>query len=125
MQTTIRVLKSSKCKYIDMHLHRYIEWFIYLISIFSSVEATQQFGKYYSIYKNTKCSRDILEYLNANTKIECAAQCTKRQRCSRVNFKRPQCQIVTSGDNGTIVEEEDWWCIRKYNYLYKCYVLMW
>ena len=93
------------------------EGFVCLLTLLLTIEANQQFGQHFSVHKNAKCSTNVLEQLIANTILECAVQCTKRQGCTKVNYKSPQCEIVPpgQGDNETMVEEIEWRCIRKYN----------
>ena len=83
--------------------------------LFYSLEAMQPSGLDFDILKNTKCSYNVTEYLNASTAIRCATECGKRRGCSRVNFKKPSCELLDyePGVEQLLTAEHDWKCICK------------
>ena len=91
---------------------------IYIVLIFvGTIVAIHVAGIDYVVSKDTKCRYNVSELLYTGTAIKCATECGKRRGCSRVNFKRPQCEILHScpAMEGAMHEEgdRDWKCIRK------------
>ena len=100
---------------------------LFLLSI-GALNALQVLGIDYTVIKNTKCEFNVSEHLTTSTAIICAMECGKRIECSRVNFKRPQCEILNndSANEGLMAEEQGWRCISMYIYIlkhFKIYVI--
>ena len=72
----------------------------------------------YVMSKNKKCNFNVSANLTAISKLECAAECSKINGCKRVNFKRPDCQILISDSapelEANMIEAHGWRCIRKF-----------
>ena len=80
----------------------------------------QVLGIDYTVIKSKKCEFNVSEHLSINTAIRCAIECGKRIECSRVNFKKPQCEILNNdpANQGLMAEEQGWRCISMYIYIH-------
>ena len=89
---------------------------LHCLAVLDAIESFQVTGLDYVISTNTKCRYSVMENVTSSSAIRCAAECQKRRGCSRVNFKKPQCEILSSDPafNDSIIEEQGWKCIRKY-----------
>ena len=97
----------------------------FVIGIFPSIifvffiDSSVGLGLDYVVSKDTKCNFNESEHLSAISAIECASKCGKRNGCKRVNFKRPDCQILISDSapdlEDNMIEAHGWRCIRKFD----------
>ena len=66
------------------------------------------------VTKNIKIGLNISERLITTSAIYCAAECSKRRGCVRVNFKKPECEIVVFEPSAeSLVAQNDWKSVGK------------
>ena len=89
---------------------------IFFLLGIGAANVLQVLGIDYTVVKSTKCEFNVSEHLTTSTAIRCAMECGKRIECSRVNFKKTQCEILNndSANEGLMAEEQGWRCISMY-----------
>ena len=74
------------------------------------VEAIKIEGSDYKVIKNVKSSLSVSKRITASTSIQCVLYCEQMYGCTKINFKKNECELLTNDprEDDELVEITGW-----------------